>query len=196
MKGLLFCFSNHHGNPPKFILSIKPLASDIEGFCFYGLLAQSGQSSYIKHLNDMTARKITFVKNKECWECNSHTTDNNGYPIIKKEGKSTTIFRYIYKKYISDVPKGMVIRHTCDNRMCINPSHLILGTHADNVADRVLRGRSAAGIYHGRSKLIPEQVLFIRNNLDIRASKLAKEYSVDPKVISDIRNGKTWRTLQ
>jgi hypothetical protein len=143
----------------------------------------------------MAAREITYLKNKECWECTSHTTDSYGYPIIKKEGKSITIFRYFYKKYISDVPKGMVIRHTCDNRMCINPSHLIVGTQEDNVADRVLRGRSATGISHGRSKLTPEQVLFIRNNLDVKVSKLAKNYCVDPKAIRDVRNGKTWRAL-
>ena len=44
MKGLLFCFSNHHGNPPKFILSIKPLASDIEGFCFLWDVSSAGRA--------------------------------------------------------------------------------------------------------------------------------------------------------
>ncbi len=44
------------------------------------------------------------------------------------------------------IPEGMVIRHTCDNPPCVNPSHLIVGTHADNTADMISRGRHLEGL--------------------------------------------------
>jgi len=140
-------------------------------------------------------KQITYIINNECWECSSHALNAEGYPTIARDNKCGAMYRYIYRTCVSEIPKGLVVRHICDNRKCINPSHLILGTHEDNVADRVKRGRSATGSNNGRSKLIPEQVLFIRNNLDVKISELAKKYSVDPKVISDIRNGKMWKTL-
>jgi hypothetical protein len=89
--------------------------------------------------------------------------------------------------------KDEVIRHTCDNRWCINPSHLIGGSQNDNVQDRVLRHRSAIGERNGRSKLIESEVIEIFKDNKTPNSILANMFNVDPKVIRDIKQGKKWR---
>ena len=89
----------------------------------------------------------------------------------------------------------MVIRHTCDNRKCINPEHLLLGTHQDNVKDRVKRGRSAKGKKNGRSKLTERQALAVYNNKKNTRTELARKYGVDRQVIRKIQIGETWRCV-
>ena len=78
--------------------------------------------------------------------------------------------------------------------MCINPEHLILGTHADNVADRVSRGRSATGVKNGRAKLTEDQVREILASTD-RHIVLSKKYGVTPKVVRLVRRRAIWKTV-
>lgn len=92
------------------------------------------------------------------------------------------------------VPAGYVVRHSCDNRPCVNPSHLVLGTHADNVADRVARGRSAVGERNGRARLTTAQALAILNSSE-DARALALRYGVTHWTVNAIRNGESWRHL-
>ena len=47
--------------------------------------------------------------------------------------------RYIYQMFKGEIPSGLVIRHTCDNKKCINPDHLILGTYKENTQDYMER---------------------------------------------------------
>lgn len=139
--------------------------------------------------------KIQYYINDGCWDCFSHSCDTNGYPVSTIGGVWDRVYRHFYRKHKGVIPKGMVIRHTCDNRKCINPNHLIIGTHADNVRDRVERDRSAKGMKNGRSKLNIEQVKFIKTDNTTPKMRLAKKFGVDPKVIRDIKNGKTWTSV-
>ncbi len=68
----------------------------------------------------------------------------------------------------------------------------MLGTHADNVADRVSRQRSATGSKNGRSKLTEEDVIAIYTNTTDTQTVLARQYGVDRKVIRDIKQRKKW----
>jgi len=91
-----------------------------------------------------------------------------------------------------DLTPEQVVRHRCDNPACANPAHLDIGTHADNVADRVLRGRSATHERHGRAKLTMEKAREIRASSEPIAV-LAKRYSVDRKLIRQIRLHEIWK---
>lgn len=64
-----------------------------------------------------------------------------GYGVRSFEGKFWRVHRLAWTQAHGPIPKGLVIRHKCDNPPCYNPDHLILGTHADNVRDKIERGR-------------------------------------------------------
>lgn len=119
----------------------------------------------------------------------------DGYPIIKRDGIAQSYTRYLWAKVNGPIPHGLVLRHTCDNPACVNLNHLIIGTHADNVADRVKRGRSAKGERNGRSKLTKESVIAIRQDTTRSKAELARRFNVDPKVIYNVKNNRTWKDI-
>lgn len=139
--------------------------------------------------------KLKYKITKEgCWKCTSHCTNNQGYVKITIKGKQDYGHRYMYKLKNGDI-NNEVVRHICDNRWCINPDHLIQGSHQDNVNDRVLRERSATGESNGRSKLSEEDVLNIFYDYKTPKMELARQHNVDPKVIRNIKNKVTWKYL-
>lgn len=91
------------------------------------------------------------------------------------------------------LPKGAVVRHRCDNPKCCNPTHLEVGSHQDNRADCVSRGRQARGVNHGHAKLSASQVRFIRtHHKGWSHAKIAEKYGVSRSVITKIKNGSTY----
>jgi DNA-binding transcriptional regulator YiaG len=85
------------------------------------------------------------------------------------------------------VPKGMILRHKCDNNHCINIEHAELGTQRDNVLDTFIRGRS-------HTKLKPKDVRQIRRS-SLSTSFLAKKFGVVDSTISNIKSRRTWAFL-
>lgn len=78
-----------------------------------------------------------------CW--NWTGKPNNGYGMIgDTSGKMIYAHRFSWELHNgSKVPSGLVVRHKCDNKMCVNPDHLEIGTQKDNIADMINRGRKA-----------------------------------------------------
>ena len=69
--------------------------------------------------------------------------NSDGYPRISFKGNSNIkVHRFVVELSTGKDITGLVVRHKCDNPLCINPNHLILGTNIDNVTDRTLRGRT------------------------------------------------------
>lgn len=153
-------------------------------------------------LSDADARRlwkhIAISQPNECWPWQGRCTPS-GHGQIKCFGRHGTAIhahRVAYVVAYGPIPEGMVVRHRCDTPACCNPNHLILGTHADNVRDRVARGRSATGAHNGRAKLTPEQVATIRERLTNGTESLQSLgtcYGVDRKTIRLIRDGVTWK---
>lgn len=78
-----------------------------------------------------------------CWVWGA-ATDSNGYGVFRLNGHSRRTHPVSWELHNGEpVPLGLVVRHRCDHPPCVNPHHLLAGTHADNVADKVLRGRAA-----------------------------------------------------
>ena len=91
--------------------------------------------------------------------------------------------------------KHLCVLHKCDNRMCINPEHLMLGTRQQNNADKEAKGRSL-GINLGNkfhAKLTAEQVVEIKKLRMKLSTVVARQFGVAPRTIRDIWNGLTWK---
>ena len=99
--------------------------------------------------------------------------------------------RVAYRLAHGTFPGEKSVCHRCDNPRCVNPAHLFLGTHDDNMADMARKGRSTHGERHSRHKLSVEQVRAIRFDPRERAV-VAAEYGVAAPTISNIVNSKTW----
>lgn len=139
------------------------------------------------------AHKINFSVHKNgCWVC-SLPVNSAGYPTTAAGGTISTVHRYIYQSIHGPLPDWVVVRHKCDNKRCIKPTHLEAGSLADNVNDRVKRGRSAVGVRNGRAKLTENAVRVIRALEEISITALSRSFGVDRKTIRQVRQGKTWR---
>lgn len=120
---------------------------------------------------------------------------SKGYGSVGiKPGKTALSHRVAFEIYNGEIPKGMHVLHRCDNRRCVNPAHLFLGTNNDNVRDMVQKGRQANGEKNGRSKLTYEQVDLIRkmHNTGYSSGKIAKVYGVCSSNIRNIVRGDYW----
>lgn len=94
-----------------------------------------------------------------------------------------------------EIPVGMVVRHTCDNKLCINPDHLILGSCKDNSQDMVERDRQAKGVRNGRYKLSEKEVQEIKDST-ISYSQLAKKFGISKGHVHRIKTGVAWAFLK
>ena len=122
---------------------------------------------------------------------------DNGYGLTTRNNKTYRAHRLAYCDYHnidhSDI-KGQVVRHTCDNRKCVNPEHLLIGTHQDNMDDMKKRNRSAKGLFNGAGKLTPEQVTYIRthyvkNSKEFGTVALGRKFGVHNVTIGRVVRG-------
>lgn len=88
------------------------------------------------------------------------------------------------------IPEGLFVLHRCDTPGCINPDHLFLGTHAENMADRAVKRRQAIGERNGAAKLTDDQVReILRTKRPGHAADLAERFGVSTSLIHQICAG-------
>lgn len=123
-----------------------------------------------------------------------------GMKRIKLGGKWVTRRAHLLAYEAVKGPRGkLCVLHTCDNPPCINPEHLVLGTRADNNADRDRKGRhiALAGEAHGCARLTAPIVQQIRQlrSAGVKLRELAMQFEVSEAHISSICRGRTWRSV-
>lgn len=140
-----------------------------------------------------------------CWNW-SGTTNGVGYGTVyagRREGRSRMLLahRVSFSLHHGTIPDGHVVCHGCDNPSCVNPAHLFAGTHADNTADMIRKGRMRTGRIRGekqpRAKLTEADVRSIRAELGRASMKvIASRYGVSTSLIGAIATGKNWAHVQ
>lgn len=138
-------------------------------------------------------RQVTWKTNSNgCFICTSHKTDDNGYAVGQRRGRHVKLHRYFYELAYGTLRKDQVLLHSCDTRNCINIMHLTPGSHQENMADMVAKGRSARGERVGSSKLSKRKVKVIRNS-KLTSRELADKYEVSVSTINRVKKGVYWK---
>lgn len=132
-----------------------------------------------------------------CWTWTG-CSQGKGYGQPYMDGRMQQAHRISLMLSGVDVPDDRFVLHKCDNRICVNPSHLRVGTQADNMEDMRIKGRAARGSvtarlgeHHGMSKLAEPDIIAIRASTE-RSDVLADKYGVSYFHIRKIKRGRHW----
>lgn len=134
--------------------------------------------------------------NDECWHWQG-TIQNTGYGAIWYLDKLYLAHRVSWEIHNGPIPDGMNVCHECDNPPCWNPAHLFVGSDADNMADKVAKGRQPRGETNGNARITEAQVIQIRA---LRASgyqqqELADMFGISQPTVGQIVRRVTWKHI-
>lgn len=160
-------------------------------------LAEGRGLSRIK--NERVCDYIEIKSPKECWiwlgaRC------SDGYGSLALRGKSISAHRFIYIVVFGSIPDGAHVLHKCDNPSCVNPFHLFIGSHKENMIDRDSKGRCKdnRGMKNGRSKLSNddiEMIRFLSTGKFGEKEMLARQFGVSGVLIGKIIRKELWAHL-
>jgi hypothetical protein len=145
--------------------------------------------------------KYTLKRDElECWNWNAST--RAGYGCLKHQGKMVACHRLSYLIHHGPITDGLFVCHKCDNRLCVNPSHLELLLHRQNVIDGIYRGREKRGVTHVRgsecynaclNEDLVKQIRQLRSSSNMGPSSIAKILNVSKDAIKQVIAGRTWK---
>lgn len=147
-------------------------------------------------LEDKFKARILPPDENGCWNWYKH--NSRGYPNMHDGLKPIAAHRFSFEFHCGPIPKGMVVMHRCDNKRCVNPDHLMVGTHAQNVADMIEKGRKVQvrGVRIAKAKLNPEKAAEIKTLLAegrLLKKEIAARFGIHPTTVWFIEQGRTWR---
>lgn len=128
-------------------------------------------------------------KTDTCWLWIG-TIKDNGYGTLGIGGRGCnkiTAHRLSWELHFGPIPKGKYVCHSCDNRVCVNPSHFFLGDASSNAIDMRSKHRCP-------TKLTVDQVRVLRTGIGSQRA-LAEKYGVSPTLVGKIRRNESWAWL-
>lgn len=138
-----------------------------------------------------------------CWEWQGHKNSISGYGLfeITVDGQRHAIaaHRASYELFNGPITEGLFVLHKCDNRPCINPDHLFVGTQTENMIDCVNKKRHSFGERNGLTKLSDKKVMHIKillKDKKLTFKEIAAKFGVDATTVFKIKKGKTWKHLK
>lgn len=152
------------------------------------------ERTVFKPLVERFLAKVTVTPEPNCWVWNGAATIF-GHGQIQKGGtgkdrrKLLTAHRVSWEIARGEIPDGMFVLHTCDNPRCVNPSHLFLGTKAENSADMVSKGRQKRGFDLPQTKLSAADIAKIRKASGSQ-KEIGKRFNISQSHVCNIRAGR------
>ena len=143
-------------------------------------------------------------RNGSCWMWQGVVNSVWGYGQFAVRGRQYRAHRYAYELYKGPIPRGLVVCHSCDEKLCVNPEHLWVGTQKQNMRDAATKGRTAVGEKNGMfgrtgtknpwAKLNDHSVRSIRKmSADgVTQQALADKFKVSQNCIGAVLLGKSW----
>lgn len=143
-------------------------------------------------MTSLQLREQTVVEG-DCWVWQG-SLNKDGYGYVCRNGSTSLAHRISYSIHLGS-PGRLLVMHTCDRRSCVNPDHLVLGTHADNSADMVKKGRQCCGSRHHNAILTEDEVVLIKDMLrdGLSQGSVANAFGVSVVSVGKIARGITWK---
>lgn len=135
-------------------------------------------------------------KTDTCWLWTGYTMSFGHGQIHTKEG-TKLVHRLSWEIHCGEIPAGMEVCHRCDVPQCVNPTHLFLGTQADNMRDASQKGRSCRGERQGNAKLKESDIpqIFAMRASGMKLLDIANHFNVSRAAVGDILLYKRWSYL-
>lgn len=140
-------------------------------------------------------------KTRGCW--NFRPNREHGYRQMLVKGRAVIAHRFSWELHFGPIPDGLIVCHHCDNRACVRPDHLFLGTHATNATDKIRKGRAGWPAPHNPSRgedrynarLTEKDVKKIRRHYEngtASQADMARKYGLSRETIGKIVHRKKW----
>lgn len=137
-------------------------------------------------------------KSGDCWTWTA-CGRGNGYGCMKIAGRVCDVHRLAWLIHFGDIASGLLVCHKCDNRICVRPDHLFLGTSKDNVRDMIDKGRDSTrpvGERCHKAKATTEIVSVIRTlalDTTLSYTDIGKIVGLERTTVAQIARGRSWK---